>query len=119
MKNPSLIVLFGSQAAGTAGKQSDTDVAVLADAPLSFEERTEIGERVARELHVSEDSLDIVDLHVASPLLQYQVAERGKLIDGTRENFVRFRVLAWKRYHDTARLRRARERSLAKKIYAI
>jgi len=118
MKNQRLIILFGSQAAGTAGKQSDTDIAVWDERPLSLDDRTEIGERMARELHISEDTLDIVDLHTASPLLQYQVAERGRLLSGTREAFVRFQVRAWKQYQDTARLRRARERSLAKKVYA-
>mgnify|MGYP001576169598 CR=1 FL=1 len=118
MKHSRLIILFGSQAAGTAGRQSDTDIAVLSDAPLSIEERAEVSERIARELQVSYDLIDIVDLQSASPLLQHQVAEHGKLLSGNREEFVRFRVRAWKQYHDTARLRRARERSLAKKIYA-
>lgn len=118
MQNSRLIILFGSQVAGTAGRQSDTDIAVLDDAPLSLKQRAEISEHVARKLHVSEDLIDVVDLQSASPLLQYQVAERGKLLFGAREKFVRFRVRAWKQYQDTARLRRAREQSLAKKIYA-
>ena len=118
MKNQRLIILFGSHATGTAGKQSDTDIAVLDERALSLDDRAEIGERMARELHISEDALDIVDLHAASPLLQYQVAEHGRLLSGAREEFVRFQVRAWKQYQDTARLRRAREQSLAKKIYA-
>ena len=118
MANSRLIILFGSQAAGTAGKQSDTDIAVLSDRPLSLEERAEVGEHVARELQVSEDLIDIVDLRLASPLLQYQVAEHGRLIFGAPEEFTRFRVRAWKQYQNTARRRRARERSLAQKLYA-
>src|SRR3989344_7285141 len=118
MTNLRLVILFGSQAAGTAGGQSDTDIAVLGDGPISLEERAFISESVARELQVSEDLIDLVDLRSASPLLQYQVAERGRLISGAREEFTRFRVRAWKQYQDTARLRRARERSLEHKLYA-
>ncbi len=118
MKNKQIIILFGSRATGTAVEQSDTDIAIWDERPLSLDDRVEIGERMARELRVSEDALDIVDLRTASPLLQYQVAERGRLLSGAREEFVRFQVRAWKQYQDTARLRRARERSLVKKIYA-
>ncbi|TSC55304.1 MAG: hypothetical protein Greene041679_651, partial [Parcubacteria group bacterium Greene0416_79] len=44
---PRLVILFGSQARGTAGKQSDTDVAVLVDHPLALEVGTGSGYQAA------------------------------------------------------------------------
>ena len=107
-----LIILFGSRAKGTAGPRSDTDIAVLADHPLNLEEKAEIGTGVVRELGVSEDALDIVDLWDAPPLLQHQIANHGRLLRGDPSDFLRFKVLAWKRYQDTAKFRRAREKAL-------
>jgi len=110
-----LVILFGSHAAGEAGKRSDTDIAVLADHPLDLDDRGGIAEKMAKRLSVTEDDIDIVDLWSASPLLQHEVAEKGKLLEGDDYDFLRFRVLAWKRYQDTAKFRRVRERALARK----
>lgn len=107
-----LIILFGSRAKGTAHKKSDTDIAILADHPLSYKERGEIAGKAAELCYVSEDDIDTVDLWTASPLLQQQVAQTGKLIFGNNFDFLRFRVLAWKRYQDTAKFRRARSERL-------
>lgn len=112
MSNPKLVIMFGSHARGTAGRGSDTDVAVLADHALNTQEKAMIEERLARKLGVSEEELDIVDLFDAPPLLAHQIGETGKLLEGERTDFVRFRVLAWKRYLGTAKFRRAREASL-------
>ena len=111
-----LVILFGSSATGTAGSHSDADVAVLADHILSLRELGEISHDIAEELHVSEDKIDIVDLSRASPLLQYEIATQGKLLHGDNADFVRFKVLAWKRYMDTAKLRRIRAQSLTQYV---
>jgi predicted nucleotidyltransferase len=116
MNAPKLIILFGSQARNTAGEQSDTDIAVLAGGPLSLEEKSELGERVAQKLGVSEEKVDVIDLWDAPPLLAHQVGETGKLIEGERFDFNRFRIRAWKQYLDTAKFRRAREQSLKKHV---
>ena len=111
-----LVILFGSQARGTAGDQSDADVAILADRPLEMEEKAGVAERFAKHLSISEDKIDIVDLWVAPSLLQHQVAQTGKLLEGDEFDFVRFKVLAWKRYQDTAKFRRIREEVLSKYV---
>ena len=108
-----LVILFGSQAAGKAGKNSDTDVAVLSDHPLTLEEKAAIGAEAAMIFNVSEDKIDVVDIWRAAPLLQQRIASEGKMIHGDAFDFIRFRVVAWKRYLDTAKFRRARERALA------
>ncbi len=109
------IVLFGSRARGTESKNSDADVAALADHALDMEEKADLACKIARMLKISEDKIDLVDLWNAPPLLQHRVAEEGKLLRGDPHVFIRFRVLAWKRYLDTAKFRRARERALAKR----
>lgn len=108
-----LIVTFGSQARGTAGVVSDFDVAVLFNHALSLKEKSELASKLAVKLKITEDKVDLVDLWNASPLLQHQIASNGKLLEGDELDFLRFKVLAWKRYMDTAKLRRAREKSLA------
>lgn len=107
------MVVFGSEARQTAGRESDIDVAVLAEHPLSLEEKTEIVGEVAERFKVDEERIDLVDLRRAPPLLQRQIADEGKLLEGNEFDFLRFRVLAWKRYQNTAKFRRVRERALA------
>ena len=111
-----LVILFGSQAKGKTGRMSDFDVAVLADRPLGLEEKGKMAEKFALKFDAAEDKVDVVDLWNASPLLQHEVATHGKLLEGNEYDFLRFRVLAWKRYLDTAKFRRAREK-LLDKIY--
>lgn len=108
-----LIVTFGSQIRGTAGAASDFDVAVLSDHALGLKEKSKLISKLASKLKILEDKIDLVDLWNASPLLQHQIASSGKLLEGDELDFLRFKVLAWKRYIDTAKLRRAREKSLA------
>jgi predicted nucleotidyltransferase len=109
------VILFGSYARGQARESSDVDVGVLFKTDLSTDEKIAMYEKVSKNLGVSEDKIDLVELRLASPLLQYQVAREGELLFGAREEFIRFQVLAWKRYLSTAKFRRMRERSLSKK----
>ena len=108
-----LIVTFGSQTRGTAGATSDFDVAILSNHTMSLKEKLKLASKLAAKLKITEDKIDLVDLWNAPPLLQQQIASNGKLLEGDELDFLRFRVLAWKRYQDTAKLRRAREKSLA------
>ena len=109
------IILFGSRAKGCATESSDTDVAVLADRPLSNDDENAIIQFVTSQVKQFEEKIDLIDLARASPLLQQSVATDGRLLWGDSVDFLRFRVLAWKRYLDTAKLRRARENFLIKK----
>ena len=111
-----LIILFGSQVSGGAGALSDFDVAVSTDHELTLVEKNEVIELVARDFGYHEDKIDLIDIAVAPPLLQMQIATHGKLLRGDPELFLRFKVLAWKRYQNTARFRRARTKHL-EKIY--
>lgn len=112
MKNIELILLFGSRAEGRNRLDSDTDIAVFSKSPLGLKEKVMIAARIARTRKISEDRMDVVDIRRASPLLQFEIARKGKLIYGKKSDFAAFQVRAWKLYQDTARLRRTRERSL-------
>ncbi len=114
-----MLILFGSRATGHARANSDWDVAVVADHALTLDERGAAAEEAARILDVNEDHIDLVDMWSASPLLQQFVAKDGKLLAGDPFLFIRFKVLAWKRYHDTAKFRRLRHASLQRYVQGI
>lgn len=100
MASLDLIILFGSQAAGRGGAMSDFDVAVSADHELSLAEKNEAVEMIARDFGFHEDKINLTDIADAHPLLQMEIATNSKLLRGTSEAFMRFRVLAWKRKCD-------------------
>lgn len=118
MKKNNLIILFGSRARGTHAPSSDVDIAVLGTRAFSLREKGILQEFFAKKYNVPEAKIDIVDLWNASPLLAHQVGQTGTLIEGSEDVWIRFRILAWKRYLDTAKFRRMRSRALSEKIYA-
>ena len=112
------VVLFGSQVKGHATERSDYDVAYQAESPLALSESGELANAVAGFLEVSEDRIDLVDVDAGSPLFQFQVAAHGRLLCGSRRDFMNFQLLAWKRYQHTAKFRRFREQALAQRYGA-
>ncbi len=110
--NASLFILFGSQNKGHAGAASDFDIGILADEPLTFEQKSKLSEEIAKEFGFAEDKIDLVDLNEASPLLQMEAAKSGKLLKGKESDFFKFKLLAWKRYQHTAKFRRMRKEHL-------
>lgn len=113
MKKP-LIIAFGSQTRGTATAMSDSDFAVFAGKPLSLAERSAISEFLSKRFNLNEDKIDLIDLSSVSPLLKFEVAKKGKLVEGETFDFTRFKVRAFKEYQDTAKFRRLRERRMMK-----
>src|SRR3989338_3487852 len=65
-----IVLLFGSAASGRMHKKSDIDLAFLYKKPVNILSLTN---RVIKLLHM--DSVDVVDLRHASPLLKYSVAK--------------------------------------------
>lgn len=112
--NKTLIIAFGSQVSGRAKFSSDFDFAVFRGTHLSLSERTDISEFISKKLHINEDKIDLVDLYSASPILKFEVAKNGKLIEGNDFDFIRFKVRAFKEYQDTAKFRRMRESVMIK-----
>lgn len=87
---PNLIALyrFGSQVHGTAGPESDVDVAILAPDPLSPPTLFDLQQQLAVLLH---KEVDLVDLASATTVLRMQVVSTGECLfsgnDRTREEF--------------------------------
>jgi uncharacterized protein YutE (UPF0331/DUF86 family)/predicted nucleotidyltransferase len=67
------VLLFGSRARGDYAPESDYDIAVLGEAPLTHRELEEIAVKIAGVLGVPVDKVDIVDLQVAPNELLYKV----------------------------------------------
>lgn len=79
-----LAYLFGSQASGHADAESDCDIAVLAEASLSKEERFTLRLRLMRELSEEigcpMEMMDVIMLQDVPVLLQYNVIRRGECL---------------------------------------
>lgn len=69
--------LFGSQFAGTAGEQSDVDIAIKAGAKLSFDDRLRVAGALSDALR---RDVDLIDLWDADDTLRMQVIEKGGVI---------------------------------------
>jgi predicted nucleotidyltransferase len=103
-----LILLFGSALTGAVHKKSDIDLAFLFDSPMDI---VSITNNVIRLLHT--DSVDVIDLKQASPLLKYSVAQKGRpLYEKSPGIFNEFYSLAFRMYVDTRKLRDARTRGI-------
>jgi len=101
-------LLFGSQAAGSAGPLSDVDVAVWVDPGLSLDERVALRSDLslaAREA-LGTDEVDIVILNDAPPLLRHRALKGAlRLFDRDPRARVRLETAALLDYLDTAPLR--------------
>ncbi len=109
-----VIIAFGSQISGRTTAMSDFDFGVYSEKPLSLSDRTDMAEFLSKKLKINEDKIDLIDLSSASPLLKFEVAKKGRLIQGDTFNFIRFKVHAFKEYTDTAKFRRFREKHMLK-----
>jgi len=113
MKNQvKLAILHGSRATGKAHKNSDWDVAVLAEKKLGWDEIAVQREYFAKRLKVPEEKIDIADLKIASPLLQSEAAKKGRLLFGQESQFLKFKIFAWKHYLATLKFHAFREHFL-------
>ncbi|MDN5862151.1 MAG: nucleotidyltransferase domain-containing protein [Salinisphaera sp.] len=72
-----LAILFGSLANGQHRRDSDLDIAVLADRPLSAERRIDLIENLAR---VSGRAVDLVDLATAGIAVARSAVLGGRLL---------------------------------------
>lgn len=71
----SALYVFGSQATGHAGPDSDLDLAVLADEPLGAEKLWDVSSQLA---DIACCHVDLLDLRAASTVMQYRIITTGK-----------------------------------------
>src|SRR5687767_7443845 len=69
------VYAFGSQVQGTAGPESDLDLAVLVAGTVEPVRLWELAQQLASQLNYE---VDLVDLRQASTVLQYQVITTGE-----------------------------------------
>lgn len=75
-----LVMLFGSVATGVARAESDLDIAVAADHPLSVEEKISLINALAVSMG---RPVDLIDLRVATEPLLGQILRHGRRILGS------------------------------------
>ena len=96
-----LVLLFGSALTGNMHKGSDIDLAFLYDEPADVVALTN---RVIRLIHC--DTVDVVDLRSANPLLRFSVAQKSRpLYEKSAGVFNEFCSLAFRMYVDSKKLR--------------
>jgi uncharacterized protein len=69
--------LFGSEAAGCAGPDSDLDLAVLGTAPIDAVGLWEVEQDLARQI---DRDVDLVDIARVATVLQHRIVTRGRLL---------------------------------------
>ena len=105
-----LAYLFGSQATGQAGAQSDYDVAVLFDCKVTSDDRYVLTHQLAELL---DRDVDLVDLTRAPVELVYNVIATGQILyEKDRRTRVEFEARALGLYFDQLPILRAQRRSL-------
>ena len=106
-----LAILFGSQTRGGSNADSDIDLALLADAPLSSSDRLELMEAIGAEFG---RPVDIVDLyHTPEPVLG-QVFKGRRLLGDNRT----YAELLTRHLIDSADFLPLRQRILAERLTA-
>lgn len=79
-----LLMVFGSVAAGKATQESDLDIAVLADAPLTAPRKIEIIQALALAIG---RPVDLVDLRTAGEPLMGQILQHGRMLLGENASY--------------------------------
>lgn len=103
-----LVVLFGSLATGRSGPDSDLDLGLL---PRGAFDEIQVTAEVVRMTH--RNDVDVIDLARADPLTAMEVARGGLVLFCEDPSvFTEFRSLAFRRYVDSEKLRRAQRRAL-------
>ncbi len=102
------VVLFGSALHRETTDVGDYDLGVQCDGPVDLLVMTNLAARL-----LGTDAVDLVDLRRASPLLAMEIARKGRLLYERKPGvFAEFVSLAFRRYLDTAKLRKAHEEAL-------
>lgn len=98
-----LIVLFGSVVHGTANAESDIDLGVLTNRPLTFNQRLKLWGALSSLFDVE---VDLVVLNHANPVLAFEVASNGNLLFEAKPNtWDNWKSFGFRQYWDTEKFR--------------
>lgn len=99
--NLNFLGLFGSQATGSAGENSDFDIAYSRKGEISYSDEVFLQEELAGLLKTEVEKIDLVNVAKAGPLLMKQIAQEGKVLAEPKKNsFDYFVMYAYSRYLD-------------------
>jgi uncharacterized protein len=90
-----LVYLFGSYATGNQDKQSDLDIAVLAESSIDNVSRWKLAQTLACELDID---VDLIDLRSASTVLCQQIIEQGIRLWGNQDDDDKFAIKTMSMY---------------------
>lgn len=94
-----LIVIFGSFANGKNRKDSDLDIGVLGLREIPFNDQIKLINALSL---VFDKNVDLSVLNNTNPLLLFQASKNPILLYGKREDFLKFKLYAFRLYHDYA-----------------
>ena len=97
------VVLFGSLARGIANSESDIDLGILAERPLTFDERLEIWSALTP---LFSGDVDLAVLNHADPILGFEVASSGMILFEYKPfAWENWKSYAFRQYWDTKKFR--------------
>ena len=98
-----LMILFGSQVSGHVHPESDIDIAVWSERPLSAAQRTQLWFDLSNRFQAE---IDLTVLNHAEPVLLHRVATTGHLLyEDKRGAWLDFKGYAFRYYQDSKKLR--------------
>lgn len=108
------VVLFGSVARGRTHRESDIDVGVLTERPLTFNQRLKLWHELSSLFHAE---IDLAVLNHASPLFGFAVARDGRLLyERDAYAWKNWRSYKTRQYWDTTKFRVAMKGYLARRV---
>lgn len=112
--NIELFIVFGSYAENKNNPGSDLDLAFKSSINLGQEKEIDFLNELSK--FYQRGDLDLVNIEKAEPVLKVEIANKGRLLYGSAEEFEKFSIYAAAIYADTKFLRDDRRRTLEKKL---
>jgi predicted nucleotidyltransferase len=95
------VILHGSFSNGIPDKESDLDIAALAEPELAFRRELELYGALDEVFKLPpETDLDFKTLNKVDPLFRYEVVRGGKLLYGDPTAYEEFKAFAFRAYED-------------------
>ncbi len=111
------IILHGSYANGSPDKESDLDIAVLAEKPLDFNAELKLHGLIEQAFSLPPSGeFDFKTLNRVDPFFRYQVVRQGKLLYGNKTDYEDYKAFAQRAFLEDARPLLELEQHLAYKF---
>ncbi len=108
------IVLFGSVARGRVHEESDIDIGVYTEKPITFNKRSKLWIELSK---LFQAEIDLTMLNHPDPLLGFRVANEGRILfESKRFAWESWKSYAMRYYWDTAKFRQDAKQRLSRNI---